>query len=422
MDFSKINIKNCPCGQTHTEVDISVNIGEGFIGRVGEFLTNFPRELLIVADKNTLAASEGILNNLESAGFNFSLQVYDNCTEANIREVKKIEELECEAILAVGSGSIGDICRLAAFNKNKKFAIFATAPSMDGFASSVAPITVNNIKENFLCRPPSVIIADTNILAKSPNKFKSAGFGDIMAKYIALAEWKIAHIITGEPYCETIASIMNDALQKTVAIADSVTSADTKAAAALMEALTLAGVVMARAGHTRPAAAIEHLIAHFWENEKLSKGLHSAFHGEKVGVATLLAAKLYGNLINGVYGMPRLQEDNTNWEEVYAAYPEAAREFIRKQNEPSPLNEIDKNALLAKSAQIANIIKTEISYENINDLLKRAGCKRHISEIDIDEELAISALKYHAYSRRALHLTRLFPILGINPDYRALLN
>ena len=60
---------------------------------------------------------------------------------------------------------------------------FATAPSIDGFASCSFPIVANGFKESFPAKGPEVIIGDTKILANAPTALKSAGFGKM--KYIA---------------------------------------------------------------------------------------------------------------------------------------------------------------------------------------------------------------------------------------------
>jgi glycerol dehydrogenase-like iron-containing ADH family enzyme len=108
-------------------------------------------------------------------------------TSKEIMEAAK----DFDGILSIGTGSVNDVCRYAASQTNKAFAIFATAPSMDGFASDSAPLIENNFKVSYPCRQPSVVIADTDILASSPVELKAAGFGDIIAKYIGILDWKI---------------------------------------------------------------------------------------------------------------------------------------------------------------------------------------------------------------------------------------
>ena len=336
MDVKSINLKNCPCGQDHPIINMKVEIGRGLLSKTAEILEGFPKKILVVADKNTLAASEGLLDVLKAGGFSYGLHCYDNCTEADIEMVKEMEKLAgpYDGVLAVGTGSIGDICRLAAFNTKKEFAIFATAPSMDGFASFASPICFNNVKQTVPCAAPSIIIGDTDILAKSPSELKSAGFGDVIAKYIALVEWKIASLVAGEHFCPGVHGLVKDVLEKTVALADDVTKEEPEAAGALMEALVLAGICMTLANTTRPASGAEHLLSHYWEMRILQSGGPMPFHGTKVGVGTVLITRLYHDIADGKLGQPIFKKDEVDLDAVYDHFGPALREKIDEINNP----------------------------------------------------------------------------------------
>ena len=57
--------------------------------------------------------------------------------------------------LAVGSGTITDIVRFAAHVMRLPFVVMPTAPSMDGYASSGAPLVVEGVKRTYMVKPPS---------------------------------------------------------------------------------------------------------------------------------------------------------------------------------------------------------------------------------------------------------------------------
>ena len=257
MDIKRIieELKDCPCGREHKAFTRRVEIGSGLVHKVGEILAeeNFPKKLLLVADKTTLAVSEGILESLAAGGFEVKLQIYDEMKYARIEQEREIEALsaDVDGILSVGTGSLNDICRVASFYAKKEFCIFATAPSMDGFASDTAPIITGNFKESKFVEQPGIIIADTKILAASPVELKAAGFGDMVAKYIGIFEWRLANLLIGEYYCENIARMSLDAVGRMVALADKVTADDEETAGAIMEALVLSGLAMKLAGCSR---------------------------------------------------------------------------------------------------------------------------------------------------------------------------
>ena len=146
---------------------------------------------------------------LRASGFTVTEHVWEKMIYARIEQVREIEALldDVDGVIAVGTGSVNDICRVASFNRGKQFAIFATAPSMDGFASDSAPIVENNFKTSILCEQPAVILADTKILAAAPAELKAAGYGDMVAKYIGIVDWQIARLLIDEYYCPAIAEI-----------------------------------------------------------------------------------------------------------------------------------------------------------------------------------------------------------------------
>ena len=420
MDVKNIDLKDCPCGMVHPPINMKVNIGRGLLAETGNILEGFPNKILVAADKNTLTASEGLLDILKASGFDYGLHCYDNCIEADIGSVKEIEALAApyDGVLAVGSGSIGDICRLATFNAKKEFAVFATAPSMDGFASDSAPITFNNFKDSIQCHAPSVIIADTDILAKAPAALKSAGFGDVIAKYLALADWKIAALTAQERYCPNVAKLVSDVLKKSMALADKITKEDPEAAGTMMEALVLSGICMALVGSTRPASAAEHLLSHYWEMIKLERKEPVPFHGEKVGVGTLLITRLYHDIARGKLGEPVFQEDSVNWDAVYKAYGPNLRKEIERLNNPSITEKTSPAILREHWPEICRIIKEELpAYKEILNLMQAADAITDIEGINVDRQLALDSLEFHPYMRYRVNLTRLLPMLGIKPDY-----
>ncbi|MBQ8401955.1 MAG: iron-containing alcohol dehydrogenase, partial [Clostridia bacterium] len=222
--------------------------------------------------------------------FSVSCKIYDNLRVADMEHVVEIEEMIAGkdiSILSVGTGSLNDPCRLAAARQQKKFCIFATAPSMDGFASYSSPIVCNGFKSSYPAKSPEVIIGDTRILAAAPSGLKSAGFGDMIAKYISLVDWQISALLTGEYYCEKIAALARGAVDELMELADKVTQEDEYTAGKIFEALLKTGIGMSFSRNSRPASGSEHMIAHLMECKELEEGIVPNFHGDDVGVCTL---------------------------------------------------------------------------------------------------------------------------------------
>lgn len=416
MDITEItaSLVGCKCGIEHRADIKAVEIGSGLLACTADILAanGFPRRILAVADRNTLAASEGIIELLERGGFEVKLKVYDNLRSADIIQVCQVEECAhgCEGILSIGTGSLNDICRLAAKRREKAFAIFATAPSMDGFASGSSPITQNGFKQTVAAKQPSIIIGDTKILAASPAILKRAGFGDMIAKYIALVDWRISSLLTGEYYCEALADITREALRRITCLADKITVADEEAAGAVMQALVLTGLAMRFGNTVRPASGAEHMIAHYWEMKKAQQGLLSDFHGRKVGVATLMVAKKYKELQCCEH--PSFHADCTDWSKVYSTYGSRFEQDVRRLNSPTVTQGITPELLEDNWQQMRSIIARELpDYDTLLSLMLKAGAPTTPDEIEVSAELAAEGFELHPYLRHRLTLMRLLTMI-----------
>jgi len=420
LNLEKIlsDLKDCPCGREHT-FDLEVcEIGHGILARTAEILTaaSFPKNVLVVADKNTLAAADGILEVLTAGGFTLKTRIYENLTYARAEEVAELIGLmsDCEGIISVGSGSLNDVCRVTAYRTEKPFCIFATAPSMDGFASDTAPILENNFKSSWQAKQPNVILGDTAILAAAPNELKAAGFGDMVGKYIGLVDWRIAKLLIDEYYCERIAALTEEAVRRIMSYADTVLSGKEEAAGAIMEALVLTGLAMKLAASSRPASGAEHVISHYWECYKIVRGIWPEFHGKKVGVATVICNELYHRLSEIESVEPTA--DPTDWDEVYTKYHPQLHEDVKRLNTPTITDKVDPQKLKACWGEIRAIIRETLpTAEVLLTAMKQAGAATTPEEVNVTPELFADGLRFHGYMRYRLLLTRLLPMLGIDP-------
>lgn len=420
MDLNKIltKLENCPCGREHKFDTKVIEIGSGLVNKTAEILTKagFPKNILIVADENTIGAAAGIRENLKEGGFTYKQLIYSDLKNACVEQVEEVEALakDVDGIISVGTGSLNDICRVATYRTGKKFCIFATAPSMDGFASDTAPIIENNFKSSWQAAQPMVIIADTAILAKAPVILKSSGFGDMIAKYIGLVDWKVAKLLIDEYYCDNIAALTQEAADRIVALAEHITEDSEEAAGAVMEALCLTGLAMKLAGTSRPASGAEHVISHYLECHKVIKGIWPDYHGRKVGVATVYCNRLYRNLAERLTEI-HCTADPTDWDDVYAHYASQMHPDVKKLNEPTITDKVDPKLLEEKWPEIRKIIlETLPSNEALEKLMKVAGAPTEPAEVSVDDKFMEDALKYHGYMRYRLLITRLLPMMGID--------
>ncbi|MBQ9080117.1 MAG: iron-containing alcohol dehydrogenase [Clostridia bacterium] len=420
MDIQKIvaELKNCPCGRAHT-VDIrAVEIGSNMTSRTGEILERegFPQNILLVADDNTLGVSEGILDSLNAHGFTMKKLIYSDLKLARAEQVAEIEALsaDVDGILSVGTGSLNDICRAAARRVGREFAIFATAPSMDGFGSDTAPILRNNFKETWPGVQPSVIIADTGILARSPVELKAAGLGDMIAKYVAITDWRVSKILTGEYFCENIERLTLDAVNKCVSLAEKLPTEDEEAAGAVMEALVISGIAMKFAGCSRPASGAEHMVSHFLECYKCVNGIWPDYHGKKVGVASLLISNAYRRIVQTVEKV-EAGVDPLDVDKLLSLFDPAFHDEIRALNTAPITDIVDPQALNERWQDIRQTVLHYIPEQSVLlAAMRAAGGITDIEGIHVSPELMRDALHGHAYMRHRIYLSRLLPMMGMD--------
>jgi glycerol-1-phosphate dehydrogenase [NAD(P)+] len=154
----------------------------------------------------------------------------------------------------------------------------------------------NRLKVTLYNACPQAVVCDTDIMSAAPMEMLLAGLGDMLAKYVAICEWRISHIVTGEYYCENIARLMRRSLRRCVDAAEGLIRREPDAVEAVAEGLVLSGIAMGFAKISRPASGLEHYFSHMWEMMALERGEPSDLHGAQCGVGTLLTIKLLERL------------------------------------------------------------------------------------------------------------------------------
>lgn len=398
----------CECGVFHETQVRDIQIGSGLVCSVGKILkeNHFPKKILLVADQNTLKAAEGIIESLND--FEIEFHLYEDLRVAKMEHVEELEKIIQNrniAILSVGTGSINDPCRLAAARQNKMLCIFATAPSMDGFSSYCAPIVSNGFKITYPAKSPEVIIGDTKILSAAPTALKSAGFGDMVAKYVGLVDWKISHLLTGEIYCEKVARLTRDAVDELISMADKVVENDEETAGKIFEALLKTGIGMSFMQNSRPASGAEHIVSHLIECMELQEDLLPNLHGEDIGVCTLELLRYYQYLSERKD--LSFADEKVDWEEVYSFYGPLKDEIVKMNHPDNIIDLVDPRKLQKLWPKIIEIIQSVPTYDECISAMKKAGCKTTIEEIGKDRNFFYDCLFYSPFMRRRLTLLRL---------------
>ena len=276
----------------------ALEFGVGAIEKTGKmFKELFPSsKAVVVADKNTWkAAGERVFRNLESEGIEQKAPFIIE-DEHFYAEWSFLERLEAflatdDAIaVAVGSGVINDLTKLASDHLGRRYIIVGTAASMDGYTAFGASITTDGNKQTFNCRAPYGMVFDPQIAALAPKDLAASGYADLIAKVPAAADWIIADALGEEKIDEFAYTLLHNDLMSALSSPTDVLAGDVEATERLAYGLIMSGFAMQAIQSSRPASGTEHQFSHCWDMEGLSypDGTHVS-HGFKVGIGTIVS-------------------------------------------------------------------------------------------------------------------------------------
>jgi glycerol-1-phosphate dehydrogenase [NAD(P)+] len=326
--------------------------------------------------------------------------------------------------VAVGSGTITDIVRFVAHRTGRDFVSLATAPSVDAYASVVAPLVVDGVKRTVPACAPIAIFADSEVLAHAPKPMIAAGFGDMICKFTAVADWRLGALLWGESFDEAIARRSVAAASTCVEAASAIGAAEPEGLAILMAALIESGLCMAEAGHSRPASGAEHQYSHYWEMRLLAEHRPPILHGLKVGIGTLEAARLWDFVrstnkkrVADLLSRARLPSRATEERRIRTAYGCAADGTIAGQERFLAMSDIDfedlKRRILESWDEILSFARTVPSAAETERLLILVGCPTNPLELGLRRrEIALGLSSAH-FIRDRFTVKKLVRLLGI---------
>ena len=424
----------CSCGRVHPVPDCRVEIGKGAIGTLGDILGGFgAKRVFLLADQNTYAvAGEKTEDACRRAGVSVKAYVFPaGKVEPDEHFVGKAMlhfDAACDAIVGVGSGVINDIGKVLASVAKVPYVIVGTAPSMDGYASSSSSMERDGLKVSLPTKTPDAIIGDTEILATAPLKMAVSGLGDMLAKYVSICEWRIAHLLIGEDYCEEIASAVRGALAVCVQGAEGLLRKDESVLAAVFEGLVLSGAAMTYAGLSRPASGVEHYISHVWDMRAAAKLGSADMHGLQCAVGTVTAVSLYEKLMQTQPDRARALAfadafDFAAWSEELRRLVGAGAEAMLAAEEKDGKYDKAKHAvrlekILAHWEEILRIAKEELpSLSSLRELCEKIGAPIKPQDVGQSADILPDTIRASKDIRDKYVLSRLLWDLGLLDEF-----
>jgi len=415
IDISEFR-KPCACGRAHSLVIKALLIERGAINKLPEVVSSLGRfnHITVVCDNNTKAIAGDKAAQLISAGQLVVLNAENlHANEKAVAELEKLADSRTDLFIAAGSGTVHDITRYVAHARGLDFISVPTAASVDGFVSNVAAMTFGGRKVTVPAVSPIAVVADSEIYSTAPQRLTASGVGDLLGKYTALADWKIAKLLTGEYLCDYVVGLEDEALKIVVANIDKIGAADPDALEQLMYALVLSGLAMQMVGNSRPASGGEHHMSHLWEMHAINPETE-ALHGEKVGVGCILVSEKYHKFADTVSAEDIKFVPVDIPAEIKANFGAEFAEGLLEENTPEPLEKVTEEAFRSHLDEIKAVIREVPTADELRRILKACGGVTAPEEIDIAPAIVPQSLKLSPLVRNRLTLMRAMKLLGMN--------
>ena len=367
---------DCECGRRHECPIKSVYVERGAIERLRDICADFSH-ILIVADANTYRAAGDRTE--DALADKICDRVIFNGDHILIPDEAAIAEVSAhisgaDLIVGIGSGVIQDLCKYVSHESGLPYAVVATAPSMDGYASTGAAMILGGMKVTVATGLPIAIVADTEVLASAPLDMIRAGYGDVIGKYSALADWRLANVVNGEYLCEYVYGVTADMIDRTLAVAEGLTRRDEASVATLTEALITVGIMMSFAGSSRPASGSEHHLSHFFEIVGIVRGEDYFPHGIDVAYSAIVTASIREELMETPFPVRKFLPTRAEYEEkIRKIYGPVAEGCIALQDKVKNYITDRTRAYLKKENEIKSLFKASPTSWEIEGMLRPVG-------------------------------------------------
>jgi glycerol-1-phosphate dehydrogenase [NAD(P)+] len=188
------------------------------------------------------------------------------------------------AIVGLGGGKALDVAKYVAFLGKLPYFAAPASLSNDGFASPQSSLTIGGKRRAVAAAMPFAVVVDTATCQRAPKQLTLSGVGDLVAKFTAIEDWKLAFRHTNEPVDDFAALLSDGSVHAFLARP----ILDEEGIRLLAMSLLFNGIAMEVCGSSRPASGSEHLISHALDEMSARPRLH----GLQVGVATYLVSLL----------------------------------------------------------------------------------------------------------------------------------
>jgi glycerol-1-phosphate dehydrogenase [NAD(P)+] len=338
-------------------------------------------------------------------------------------EALQAKTRDADALIAVGSGTINDLCKYATAKDGREYCVFGTAPSMNGYTSTTASITLRSgLKTTQTAHAAKGVFIDLAVNAAAPKYLIASGFGDAICRPTAQVDWYFSHRMFNTAYLTAPFALQTEDESAMFARSAGVGRGDPEAIGYLHRLLTLGGFGIAVAGMSHPGSMGEHQISH-WIDSFAGARHPGTVHGQQVGVTSVTMARLQ-EIILAETRPPRVRPTVVDEAGIRRRYPAAAVEMCLKASHRKALNEAQCEAFNDLLEPIwpelrKTLLGMSMSSDSLAAHLRAAGGAATASELGMDGALYREAVRHAPEIRDRYSFLDLADGMGILDDFVA---
>ena len=274
---------------THIAIPTLVRVKDGALDRLGIYLDRSGHRRVAVLVSRGLVAPlpERVAQSLKEKSIEpiTWIEVAENDLESAVRLFADLPK-GVSAVVGVGGGKALDVAKYVAFLGRLPYYAVPTSLSNDGFCSPQSSLTIHGKRRSLPAALPYGVVVDTAVCGNAPRNLTLSGVGDLVAKFTAIRDWKLAFHQVGEPIDDFAAMLSDGSIYSYM----SHPAFDAEGLRLLATGLMLNGIAMEVCGTSRPASGAEHLISHALD----ASSERPRLHGLQVGIASYIVCILQG--------------------------------------------------------------------------------------------------------------------------------
>ncbi|NOJ27938.1 MAG: NAD(P)-dependent glycerol-1-phosphate dehydrogenase [Nitrososphaera sp.] len=278
------------------ELPRKILIGDDVLAEIGLFVKSLDSgaaQVAVITGETVMEkAGKQCKQSLAESGLKSKWHVvYDSSIDTVNRLYEKIRKDKPDFVVGFGGGRSVDVAKMAAHRLDRPFLSVPTSASHDGISSPFVSVRGTEKPYSIKANTPIGVLADINLLAQAPPRLLAGGCGDLVAKITAVKDWELARDENGEYFGSYAANLAYMSAKIILDESEILKRKDKFSVRTIVEALISSGVAACIAGSSRPCSGAEHLFSHALE---YVAGQDCGLHGERVGLGTILMAKLHG--------------------------------------------------------------------------------------------------------------------------------